>query len=221
MRVTRKEWELIGAELVRRDICKPIPKDRLIWHNGKPLLNSVFGVGKNKFITKADGSQAEILRLIVNLIPSNEIQSAVPGDIETLPHFGQWSGLELLGDEVVMWSSEDINCMFYVFSLCDDWLPYFVLDWPLDPSLWGGPSGEPMHLALRVLPMGWKNAVGIAQANLRHLVQSSAPSGANVPSEFELRKDRALPTDHYHRCSHGTKSTLTTSMLVQSRRLTS
>ena len=87
MRIAKEEWKKLGPELVRRNICKPISASSLIVHDGAPLLNSIFGVGKNKFITGSDGQSLEVLRLIINLVPSNSIQCSIPGDIDTLLHF--------------------------------------------------------------------------------------------------------------------------------------
>ena len=39
------------------------------------------------------------------------------GDAGALPYFGQWLGLELLSDELVLWAAEDLRCAFYMFSL--------------------------------------------------------------------------------------------------------
>ena len=111
--------------LVERKICVPIEEAANIMHNGDHLLNSIFGVGKHKTLTDADGTQLEILRLIINLVPSNELQEMIPGDVHTLPHFGQWSAVELLPQEVVQWTSEDAACALYVFSLPPVWLPWF------------------------------------------------------------------------------------------------
>ena len=66
----------------------------------------------------------EILRLIINLVPSNELQEAIPADTGTLPYFGQWRGLELMSDEIFSWCSEDMRCAFYVFQMPEVWRPY-------------------------------------------------------------------------------------------------
>ena len=131
----------------------------------------------------------EILRLIINLVPSNELQEHLEGDLRTLPHFGMWSALELMEQELFVWSGDDISCAFYIFGLPPAWLPWFVLDWPLEPSLWGGEGTTPEHLALAVIPMGWCNAVAICQSNLRTLVMSDPPKGGGLPARFELRKE--------------------------------
>lgn len=68
MRISREEWKLLGVELVARGICKPIPKSALVFHNGRALLNAIFGVGKNAYIINKAGVRVEILRLICNLV---------------------------------------------------------------------------------------------------------------------------------------------------------
>jgi len=191
MRIAKDEWMLLGPELVKRKLMKPVHRDELVYHNGKALLNGIFGVSKGKTVkSESRGCDVDILRLIINLVPSNELQWPIGGDVDTLPHFGQWSGLELLDDEVLVWNSEDIQCAFYVFQLPDEWLPWFALDYPLPGHLVGLSGDEPYHLAACVVPMGWLSAVGVCQAFLRKLVQE-----AGVPGSKELRKDRALPIE--------------------------
>ena len=45
------------------------------------------------------GSNLPILRLILNLIPSNAFQPIIAADIRALPYHGQWSGIETDDDE--------------------------------------------------------------------------------------------------------------------------
>ena len=58
----------------------------------------------------------------------------------------------------------------------------------------GCDGDELRYLAVSVVPMGWLSAVGVCQACLRRLVESSG-----VPPDKELRKDRAMPTEHFQR----------------------
>ena len=162
-------------------------------------MNGLFGVGKGKYVRLPDGSEKEILRLIINLIPSNELQIPIEGDVRMLPHFAQWSTFEVGDGEVMIWGSEDISCAFYVFQIPEAWSRWFVLDWPLCPSLWGDPPGEPEYLALAVIPMGWTSAVGICEHILRRLNLLLPPGGVGLPGDRELRKDRPAPTDHDHK----------------------
>ena len=45
-----------------------------------------------------------MLRLIINLIPVNELQEMVMADILSLPHFSLWLGLDLLDSEWMAWT---------------------------------------------------------------------------------------------------------------------
>ena len=198
VRATQEEWNRIGTGLVKRRIFSVIDEGLIIWHNGEPLLQGAFGIGKGKHADHCDypgvpERRLEILRLIINLTASNELQRMIEADCKTLPHFGQWLSLELLESEVVMWRSEDMECCFYVFELPQCWWPYFVLGKQVDGKALGRP-GEMLWLACSVLPMGWLSAVGICQhlhRRMLHLGGSWAPHG--LPKEFEFRKDRPAP----------------------------
>jgi len=200
MRIKPAEWQKLGPILVERGICTTLSEAELIEHNGDKLLNGVFGVGKKKWITSEEtGEAVEVLRLIVNMVPSNELQVPITADTGTLPHFGQWRGLELLPDEILIWSSEDINCAFYVFKVPRAWQAWFALGWPISGRLLGEDTDELRYLALGVIPMGWLSAVGICQKLLRTLAMRAQPGGAGLPVEAELRKDRRLPVNQYQR----------------------
>ncbi len=117
MRVSDEEWVKLAPELIRRRICTTLTPDQLIHHNGEVLTAGMFGVSKGKSTLAPDGRLVEVLRLIINLVPSNALQHPLLGDVGTLPHFAQWIGLELLPDERLVWSSEDIQCAFYIFKI--------------------------------------------------------------------------------------------------------
>ena len=200
MRIKPEAWKELAPMLVERGICTTLKESDLVTHNGDKLLNGVFGVGKKKWVTsKSTGKQVEVLRLIVNMVPSNELQIPIIADTATLPHFGQWMGLELLDDEILTWSSEDINCAFYVFRIPAVWNPWFALGWPISGRLLGLDTDEELYLSLAVIPMGWCSAVGICQKLLRTLVMRTQPLGGGLPAESEVRKDRRLPADKYQR----------------------
>ena len=141
-----------------------VDESLVIYHNGTPLLNGAFGVTKGKTVW-SDESQAEteVLRLIINLTPSNQLQRPITGDVKSLPCPAQWCMLELDGTEHLVWSSEDMRCCFYIFNLPPRWLPYFILEKQIEGSGLGRP-GEMLRLAVNVLPMGWLSAVGSAKA---------------------------------------------------------
>ena len=66
----------------------------------------LFGVPKGQSVDVGNGCEAEVLRLIINLIPANEILEVLTSDIRNLPFFGQWSNVSMDRD-MVLWSAED------------------------------------------------------------------------------------------------------------------
>ena len=75
-----------------------------------------------------EGKELEVLRMILNLIPSNEIQIQIDGDNHTLPYHGCWSSMLLEDDQVGLWSSEDTQASFCLFLLPPAWGKLFVLE---------------------------------------------------------------------------------------------
>ena len=86
---------------------------------GQPVLNGLFGVSKEEF-----SGGWEVMRLIMNLIPVNRLCRNLGGDVSTLP---SWSGMNpflLKPSEVMLMSSEDIRCFFYLFAVPSSWHRY-------------------------------------------------------------------------------------------------
>ena len=73
----------------------------------------MFAVGKGEF-----KSAIETQRLIMNLVPVNQICKPLQGDVGTLPAVSGLSGFLLGSGEVALLSSEDIKC----FSTCSRFL---------------------------------------------------------------------------------------------------
>ena len=89
--------------------------------------NAMFGVHKG-WQEQADGSWLRTLRLIINLIPSNQVQSRVPG--QPSAHMGYspiWGQIALLEDEVILCYAEDARHCFHIFSPSPKWRGYFVM----------------------------------------------------------------------------------------------
>ncbi len=62
-------------------------KSDLVYDEEENLLAcGVLGIGKGKITMMPDGSSAEILRLVTDLMPSKEVQEQVTGDNGTLPY---------------------------------------------------------------------------------------------------------------------------------------
>jgi len=211
VRATQEEWDRIAGRCVARRIFKVVPEEMIIHHHGQPLLQGAFGVGKQKFVPDPEvaGRHVEVLRLIINLTASNELQGVIESDCPSLPYFGQWLGLELLEEEVLMWRAEDMECCFYVFELPDAWLPYFILAKPVSGDVVGCP-GRRCWVACSVLPMGWLSAVGICQHLHKRMLQLPVEArGAGLDRASEIRKGRPLPLDGDGRLRCFTKSTST------------
>ena len=82
-----------------------IDEKDVIMVNGEPLLNGMFGVGKG---TK-NASGDEVLRLIMNLIPSNSFISSADYETTLLPLVTLVRHVILLPDEMMLLSSEDLS----------------------------------------------------------------------------------------------------------------
>ena len=116
--VFEESWLDVCRGLVKRNICGVLPK-RLLHHvKGRPLLSGLFAVGKNEF----EGDM-EIHRLIMNLIPLNNICKSMSGDIGTLPGVSGLTPFLLEKGEVLLLSSEDVRCFFYLFAVPQNWFP--------------------------------------------------------------------------------------------------
>ena len=188
------ELQPIVQGLVQQGLCALTRQEAVCHVHGKPLGNGFFGVGKGAYLPGGeDDPEREILRFIMNLIPFNELQELVPGDIETLPYMGQWSSLQIMTNNVLAWSSEDLKCMFYVFRLPEVWWQFLAFEGGYPGEWFGRPGTGNWVLTSRVLGMGWKNSVGIAQHLNRNLLLGKGPRGAELPVAQELRKDRPLP----------------------------
>lgn len=179
--VPDSQWAEVCKGLVERGVCGLMPRESVFKGPNGLLLNGLFGVPKDE--TTPEG--VEIYRLIMNLIPLNNLCQSMAGDVATLP---SWSGMNpffLQPEENLLVSSEDVRCFFYVMRVPECWFPFLcfnkrVPEEVLPVSL----RGEEVYLYSRVLPMGFLNSVSLAQHVHRNL------AGVCNPPEAELRKDR-------------------------------
>ena len=140
---------------------------------GKPVLNGLFAVSKEEFV---DG--VEVCRLIMNLVPSNKLCRAYGGEVHTLPSWSNMNALVLGEDEVLLTSSEDVRCFFYLFAVPQAWHRFLCFNRPCPPELIPeSDRGQTYYLASRVLPMGFVNSVGIAQHVHRNVVRWALNGG--------------------------------------------
>ena len=106
---------------MRLGICSTIEKSDIATFRGAPLLAGMMGVSKPGY-APGEGPQ----RLVMNMIPSNQVQVAIDGDMAALPTDGQWRCIVLRDGEVLFWSSDDLRCCFYIFSLPVAWHKYMA-----------------------------------------------------------------------------------------------
>ena len=92
------------------------------------------------------------------------------GDLETLPHTGQWDSVHLLAYELFVGSERDRFCYFYVYHMPDAWRGSMALCLRVRPELLGKPPGAPVLLDLRVPGMGWGSAVSVTQQAHRRML---------------------------------------------------
>ena len=179
-------WESVCKGLLAKGVCTLIPEQKVYHVEGRPLQNGLFGVSKGEF----DGPY-EVMRLIMNLVPVNKLCRNLGGDVSTLP---SWSGMSpyiLEEGEVILMSSEDIRCFFYLFSIPSSWYPYMSFGRPVPQSCCPPGSSEAYFLTSRVLPMGFLNSVSIAQHVHRRIARLALHSSATlgVGPHQEIRKD--------------------------------
>ncbi|CAK0842773.1 unnamed protein product, partial [Prorocentrum cordatum] len=182
------EWGLIAAELVNRGILVPIEADEIVKVKGRRVLGGLFGVRKSGRV-KGSGPQ----RLVMNIIPSNWLQETVQGDMGLLPTTDKWKSIILRSGEVMMSSSEDLKCCFYVYRLPAVWHKYMALSKKVSRSCLGLDGAGEVHVAAAVIPMGWVSATGIIQHIHRRLLREWLEGVPPLPEDRELRRDLPLP----------------------------
>lgn len=175
----------ISDQLVERGVCKWIPKSMVVKMRGQMVLNGLFGVPKNS----STGSGLPVLRLIMNLVPSNSILQQIRGKVNSLPHITGWLSTFIdEGQELRLWQS-DMSNAFYLFKIPDVWCPYLAFNVSrAADDLLGVESEEEHYLACSVLPMGWASSVGIMQEVSERILLDHG-----VPRESQLRRGRAIP----------------------------
>ena len=194
------EWENIVRNCAERQLWGFITPDELVWHNEQPLLVGAFGVPKPERKVSKTGSP--VLRLVVNAIPVNAVQSLIHRDIRSLLFHGQLHAMEILdGDLLVTMSIEDLTSAFNLIELGDPWMPFQALGKPVPGALAIPHRPEIAHLprvypASRVLIVGSKSACGIMQYIHRRILSMRSPFGANFSAEGQIWKDRPFPAWH-------------------------
>ena len=182
-------WEDVAKGLVSRGLCEVVSEDALYSVNGIPLLNGLFSVGKDE-----EKHGIPVSRLIMNLKPWNSLSRTLTGDVGTLPSVTQMTGIHIHDEDILVTSSEDLRCFFYLFSVPQAWTKFMGFGKQVPGSM-VPPGGEHLrwYLAAKVLPMGYLNSVGIAQHIHRGVVQRALGSLKGLGrSVQEIRRDRSF-----------------------------
>ena len=186
--IADEDWLEVCQGLLSKGVCGLLRASEVFHVNKKPLLNGLFGVSKND---QANG--IEIHRLIMNLIPLNKLCRSFEGDVGTLPAWPSMAPLCLQPTEDLLISSEDVKCFFYIFETPVTWRPYMAFNKIVPPELCGD-SAEPMYLCAKVLPMGFRNSVSLAQHIHRWIVAQSmrdqSGTTTGLGGHAEHRRDR-------------------------------
>ena len=171
--VPPENWGTFCTNLLSMGVFSRVHEDDIYKVGDRPLLNGLFGVSKNEF-----QGPIELMRIIMNMIPLNNVVRGIEGDVSTLPSWAGMTPLHLQPHEDLLVSSEDVRAFFYIFRVPASWHRFMCFNRPLPPELCGDRPGK-WYPCSAVLPMGFKNSVALATtcASLRG-ESSTAQSGS-------------------------------------------
>ena len=130
-------------------LVEPEVESETVRFRGQPVYNGAFGVHK-KFV-----NGARVLRLIINLTPTNALQHQFKGQSRTMGYPGLWPHLILQDHELMVFYSEDQKACFHRFRVPSAWRGFFVLGRPVDPEMLNLPKGPRIRVRVVTCPMGW------------------------------------------------------------------
>ena len=185
--VADHHWGEVCTGLVQSGVCTLLPVEDVFDTGRGPLLNGLFGVSKEEW-----EGDVEVYRLIMNLIPLNNLVHPLQGDVNTLPMWSMMNPFFVQPGETLLVSSEDVRCFFYTMRVPEAWWKYLAFNKSVpNDCLPTHLQDREVYLAAKVLPMGFLNSVSLAQHVHRNLALWSGElvPGTNLP-EDEIRKDR-------------------------------
>ena len=192
-----EEWLKICKNGAERGVFTFLKKEEVFHANGKAVFNGMFGVSKKG--KKVPGGDMNILRMIINAVPTNSYQHTLEGDIRALPYFGQWSGIQMDDAESVLVCNElDMTAAFYIFRMEPAWHGFQALGKSIpghEAGRWRPDLAEEREVfpAVTVMPMGWRSACGLLQLFHRKLCFGRTLGAANLDPSREVRRDGPLP----------------------------
>ena len=149
----------LARELVRRGICVWHPLEDIHCVGNTPLLNGMFGVPKAATVK----SGAPVLRLIMNLIPSNCCLQQLQGKVSSLPNISVWQSIFMEDDSELKLFQSDMSSAFYLFAIPPRWYRYLGFNIVVNAADIGKQGAGQWALCCAVIPMGWASSVGLMQ----------------------------------------------------------
>ena len=182
--IPQHELEPVVAELVKRNICGWVPLQHVLHYRGQPVLNGMFGVEKPSKLE----DNSPVLRVIMNLVPSNSVLRQLSGGTASLPYIGQWLSVVLEGDQQLKIWQSDMSAAFYLFALPEPWWGNLCFNVIKPGYQLGLPSNQLFALGCKVIPMGFNSSVALMQEISENLLRRSA-----LPLQARVSRGSQLP----------------------------
>ena len=122
----QRSGEISAKACQKEGVLSPCPK----FVSSQPVLAGLFGVSKHEW----DGDH-EVLRLIMDLRPLNSLCLPIAGDTAMLPLVSQLTQLELVIDDNLVISPENLKSMFYCFEVDPAWYSLLAFNKPFVASI--------------------------------------------------------------------------------------
>ena len=182
--IVPEDLDAVVGELCKRNVCSWVPLCDVLHYRGQPVLNGMFGVEKPSKL--ADNSP--VLRVIMNLIPSNSIPRQLTGGTSSLPYITQWLSTVLEDQQEVRFWQSDMSSAFYLFSLPKAWWGHLSFNILRYGHQIGLPSNQVFALCCKVIPMGFNSSVSVMQEISENLLKHT------LSSSSRLTRGRQLPS---------------------------
>eukprot|EP00435_Cladocopium_sp_Y103_P022492 s823_g5.t1 len=171
--------------LVERRICTWVSDADVFRFNNQQVLNGMFAVGKQSFLTTGE----EIQRTIMNLVPTNACFRQAQGATNDLPSICQYLSLTLNHEQEVQFYQSDMSAAFYLFRIPPCWSSRMAFNVAFPAEALGIEGTGWYRPACAVIPMGWSSAVSIMQE-----IASRLTTLARLPVTHQVRRQVPLPS---------------------------
>lgn len=125
MHIAEEDQVPFASLLVKKNICKWIHEDKVLRYRNQLVLSGLFGVRKPK---KFLSDQRPVLRLIMNLIPTNAIHRVITGKVHQLPHITRWMSTYMGENDLLQVCQSDMASAFYLFSIPPQWYGHLAFN---------------------------------------------------------------------------------------------